>query len=463
MRPVPALPAAVRRFAGSLRFRLLAGAAVWVTLALALAGLLLADLFRTHVRARFEAELTTHLDQLTAALERGPDGAPLVRIPLSDPRFRRPLSGLYWQVEGGSGEALRSRSLWDRALALPPDQLADGVIHTHRTTGPEGQRLTVRERTVVLPDGVPLRLAVAGDEAELTAAEDGFNRTLALSLLVLAAVLIGAALVQVQVGLSPLTRLGRQLAEIRRGRARRLPGGMPAEVSPLVDDLNAVLDHNEEVVTRARIQAGNLAHALKTSLAVLGNEADGLTPGTAATIGPRIAGQVAVMTRHIDHHMARARAAASSGVPGVATPLPDAVARLVRTLERLYDHRALDIAADVPPDAVFRGDRQDFEEMLGNLLDNACKWAARSVRVTVRRKDPGRLELRVEDDGPGLPADQRRKVLAPGIRLDESVPGSGLGLAIVQDLATLYGGALRLEPAPSGGLLAVLELPAIDR
>nr|WP_247888011.1 sensor histidine kinase [Azospirillum brasilense] len=429
----------------------MAGAAVWIALALALAGLVLSGLFRDHVARRFEAELTNHLDQLAALTELGADGAPVLRQPLSDPRFRRPLSGLYWQVGPGDAPALRSRSLWDEALALPPDEVADGDIHRHSVVGPAGRQLSVLERAVTLPNGTaPLRMAVAQDEAELRAVVADFNRVLWLSLGALALALIAAAVVQVSVGLRPLVRLRAELAAVRAGRKKRFGGDSPREVQPLLDDLNALLDHSEEVVVRARLQAGNLAHALKTNLAVLANEAE----------GEAAARRVAEMRRHIDHHMARARAAAARGLPGVATPVADSAGALARVLEKLQGGGRVTVAVRVPREHVFAGERADLDEMLGNLLDNAMKWAGSRVEVASRLEAGGMLAVVVEDDGPGLPANRRDAVLAPGVRLDESTPGSGLGLAVVRDVARLYGGDLRLGDSPLGGLRVELVLPA---
>ena len=439
------------RLTGSLRFRLLAGAAVWIALALAMAGVVLSGLFHDHVARRFEAELTNHLDQLAALIEVGADGAPLLRQPLSDPRFRRPLSGLYWQVGPGDGPILRSRSLWDEALPLPPDEVPDGDIHRHSLPGPAGRHLSVLERAVTFPNGVaPLRMAVAQDEGELRAVVADFNRVLWLSLGALALVLIAAAVVQVSVGLRPLVRLRAELAAVRAGRRKRFGGDAPREVQPLLADLNALLDHSEEVVGRARLQAGNLAHALKTNLAVLANEAE----------GEAIARQVAVMRRHIDHHMARARAAAARGLPGVATPVADSAGPLARVMEKLQGGGRVTVTVRVPREHVFAGEREDLDEMLGNLLDNACKWATSRVEVSSRLEAGGMLAVAVEDDGPGLPADRRDAVPAPGLRLDESTPGSGLGLAVVRDVARLYGGDLRLGDSPLGGLRVELVLPA---
>ncbi|PGH56734.1 two-component sensor histidine kinase [Azospirillum palustre] len=445
----------------SLRFRLLAGAAVWVALALMLAGWIIADLFQTHVRQRFDAELANHLEQLAAVLETDADGRPALRQPLSDPRFRRPLSGLYWQVGESAAAPLRSRSLWDSVLDLPDDRVENGGLHRHDAAGPANQSLIVLERFVLLPERTePIRIAVAADRAELAGVTRAFNVTLALSLAVLAAALIAAALIQVQIGLRPLSRLRDELTEVRVGGKKRLDGTMPTEIRPLVEDLNALLAHAEEVVGRGRLQAGNLAHALKTNLAVLANEAGALDERNARAVGPAMVRQVELMRRHLDHHMARARAAAARGVPGISTPVADCVAALARVMRKLHAASGVDIAVDVPAGLLFAGEREDLDEMLGNLLDNACKWARGRVGVTCRAEAGGMLSVTLDDDGPGLPGDSREAALEPGVRLDESMPGTGLGLAVVRDVARLYGGDVRLDASPLGGLRAVLRLPA---
>ena len=445
---------------GSLRFRLLAGAAVWIALALLVAGVVLSGLFQDHVRQRFETELANHLEQLAALLDVGADGAPTLRQPLSDPRFRRPLSGLYWQIEA-PGVPLRSRSLWDEELALPPDDIADGALHRHVVPGPSGRRLIALERSISFPGGpAPYRIAVAADEDEVLAASAAFDRVLWLSLGTLAAVLIVAAVFQVQVGLRPLVRLRAALADVRSGRKKRVDVAVPGEVTPLVSDLNGLLEHSEEVVGRARLQAGNLAHALKTNLAVLANEAQSLDPTNVREVGAAMARSMDLMRRHIDHHMARARAAASSGVPGVSTSVLDCAAALGRVMETLNAASDIRVVVRVPAEHRFAGDREDLDEMLGNLMENACKWARRQVLVASREEPDGTLTITVDDDGPGLPAERREAVLAPGVRLDESMPGTGLGLAVVRDVARLYGGDVRLTTAPLGGLRSALSLPS---
>ncbi len=441
--------------ARSLRFRLLAGAAVWVTLALAVAGFGLSELFRAHMQDQVEAELNRDLDQLSANLEADDKGAPTLRLPLSDPRFQRPLSGLYWQIDGPGGTMLRSRSLWD--AVLPPPDGVQMRPHRHAELGPDKQFLYILERNVTLADrDLSFHLAVAIDLADAMAASADFNRVLVLSLAVLAAALIAASVVQVQVGLQPLAALQHELAEVRKGGRRRLTDDGPREVSPLVKDLNALLGRTEEGIARARLEAGNLAHALKTDLAILSNDAGALSGPEARAIRERLA----AIRRTIDRHMARARAAATHGVPGSTAAVADSVGGIVRVLRRLSEEKALAIETEVPADLVFAGDRQDLDEILGNLIDNACKWAHHRVLVSGRAV-AGRLTVVVEDDGPGLADDVRDAVTAPGVRLDESVPGTGLGLAVVKEFAGLYGGRLSLDRSPLGGLRAAVELPAV--
>ena len=446
----------------SLRLRLLAGSLIWILAALTLTGFLLADLFSAHVAARFEAELQTHLDQLTANLEVAPDGAPRLRGELSDPRLSRPYSGLYWQVGDLGGEEaalLRSRSLWDAVLVAPADALADGETHVHRIDGADASRLVMTERMIrpaEQPDRV-LRLIVAADERAMTGPVREFVGLLALALAVLAAGLVAAAVVQVAVGLAPLRRLRRALGAVRDGRTRRLAGDFPQEVQPLVDELNTLLHNDAEVVARARTQAGNLAHAVKTPLAVLANAAAREDSALARLVRE----QVATARRQVDHHLARARAAAAIQIPGLRTPVGAALAGLVRVMQRVHAERGLHI--DVAPVAqvtVFRGEEQDLQEMLGNVLDNACKCASRRVAVHVAVAEAGKITVSIDDDGPGLAPAEREAVFVRGVRADEQTPGSGLGLAIVRDLARLYGGDVSLDASPLGGLRVILSLPA---
>lgn len=456
----------------SLRFRLLAMTVAGVAVAVVLAGFVLSGLFREHVQRQFEAALAQQLDQVTARLAFDAQGQPVIAAQaLSDPRWLKPYSGLYWQVDAmaadGRGRAgvLRSRSLWDTSLALQVDALADGAVHVHEVAGPQGEPLLVLERTVRAEgvDATRWRLIVAADLQATQAATAQFTRVLALSLAALLMLLAAAAWAQVAVGLKPLQTLQRGLQDVQLARATRLQGAFPAEVQPLVDDFNAVLTRNAEVVERARTQAGNLAHALKTPLTILENAARTSAPGDDAALAALVREQVQVARRHIDWHLARSRVAASAHLPGQRTALEPLVAGLVRVMNKVHVGRGVDIAVCLPDAPLFfAGEAQDLQEMLGNLLDNACKWAQSTVRLQAQAPggQPLRLVVSVEDDGPGIGAAQRAQAVERGVRLDETVPGSGLGLAIVRDLASLYGGRLELEPAALGGLRVVLTLPS---
>ncbi|MGV2864065.1 sensor histidine kinase [Achromobacter sp. AGC39] len=453
---------------GSLRLRLLAGTLAWILVSVALAGWGLASLFRQHVTQQFQAELALHLNQLTAAVNLGADGRPVVAPPLSAPRLEQPLSGLYWQVDQlADGErpaaigVARSRSLWDQTLAAPAPSArhaAQAGDQTYETPGPAGRGLTALARTVrpAEEDVAPWRLVVAADRRVLAEPIGRFNHMLAIALGALAAGLTLAAVVQVVVGLRPLARLRRQLAAQHGGNSR-IEGRFPSEIQPLVDDFNNVLAMNADIVQRARTQAGNLAHAVKTPLTILANGAAS-QPNVPASL---VNEQVAMANRQIDHHLARARAAASSGAADGRAPVREATEGIVRVMQRLYAQRDLHIDMNGLPDTLrFRGEAQDLQEMLGNLLDNACKWARSQVRVAAEPADVGRLLMHIDDDGPGIDDEARERIFLRGVRMDEQRPGSGLGLDIVRDLAGTYGGEVRAGRSPLGGLRVSLWLPA---
>ena len=441
----------------SLAFRLVASAAVWCALWLSAGGYALSALFGSTVERSFDARLGVLLEGLVAGSELSTDGELELRLQLGEPRFEQPLSGWYWQI-GESGEVLRrSRSLWDAEL---PVSLAPGQLTAAQdVAGPEGHSLRLLVRAITLPGAdAPLLYAVAGERREIQLDKQNFNRLLSLALGVLFVGVIGAVLVQVRFGLEPLRRMRRALGAIRGGASARLEGDFPAEIEPLATELNALLDHNEALVERARTHVGNLAHGLKTPLSVLTNEARRSRGPLAELVGR----QVALMRRQVDHHLARARAIATGSILGARTEVLPVLRDLESTLGRIYADKALAIDVACPPDLAFRGARQDLEEMLGNLLDNACKWAAGSVKVRAEAAAEQVLQIAIEDDGPGLPAARRADVLERGRRLDEQVPGTGLGLAIVADLAQLYGGRLVLDAAAGGGLRALLTLPAAE-
>ena len=458
-----------RHWVHSLRFRLLAATLVALALALLLSGWFLSSLFKEHVMRQFEATLTQQLDQLTAQLDFDAQGQPVIdAAALSDPRWQTPFSGLYWQVDRISPDqqtragVLRSRSLWDTQLTLAADVLDDGNLHIHHGSGPQDARVMMIERTVRSADSPDARwrLAVAADSLPTLTAIQGFNHTLMLSLVALALLLALAALAQVVVGLAPLRKMQTALQAVRDGQHARLEGAFPQEMQPLIDDFNSVLDRNAEVVARARTQAGNLAHALKTPLTVMGQAAAQSAKQASLELPQLVREQVAIARRHIDWHLARARVAASNRLPGQRTPVAPVIAGLLRVMQRVHAAQALRFTADDAPSTLaFAGEEQDLQEMLGNLLENAGQWARQTVHIGTRRSGD-QLDIWVDDDGPGIAQAQRETALTRGGRLDERMPGSGLGLAIVADLVALYGGNIALEGSPLGGLRARLSLPA---
>ena len=458
---------------GSLRIRLLAGTLFWIAASILVAGWGLNNLFRQHVANQFFAELTTHLDQLTAQLALDEQGHPQRTLTLSDPRLSRPYSGYYWQIDlldatsasAAAAGQLRSRSLWDHVLIVPPDTPGDGEIHQHRVIGPEGSMLGMVERSVQIAsaDGKTrtFRLIAAANEALMSEPIARFSSTLWLALGVLAAGLIVAALVQVLIGLAPLRRVRIALGKVRDGQTQQLEGTFPAEIMPLIEEFNTVLAQNAEVVERARTHAGNLAHSLKTPLSVLANAAGSQDAGS-NELARLVIDQVDIARRQVDYHLARAKVAATSRTPGARTALRPVIDGLARAMRRIHVERNIALTiAPLPESLSFRGEAQDLQEILGTLLDNACKWAAGRVELSAQRHG-ALLTISIDDDGSGLPVGQRETVIGRGIRADEQVAGSGLGLAIVDDLARLYGGHLELADSPLGGLRAVLTLPAVE-
>lgn len=445
------------RRARSLANRVILSAGAWLALGLIAGGLMLSYLFRDAVERSFDARLDMLMDNLIGAANEGSEGMVSLYRSMMDPRFDRPYSGWYWQI-GAKGEApFRSRSLWDQEL---PSDFSKNFPREHyfHLEGPEGQHLRAITRDVRLPgvDHVH-RFIIAGDTSEVENDIAAFNTRLVWWLLSLGILLLATMAIQVRFGLRPLKRIGVALAAIRNGASSRLEGDFPQEIMPLVTETNALLDHNAAVVERAQKHVGNLAHALKTPLTVVANEA-------AAGDGPLaevVRRQADVMRRHIDHHLVRARAAGRGSVIGSRAEVLPAVRDLMRAMERIYAdrHLSFEVVVDGSAALAFKGDRQDLDEILGNVLDNAGKWAARRVVVTIAAAD-GRVAITIDDDGPGIPAKDRDMVFARGERMDESVPGSGLGLGIVRDLTALCGGSVALDTSPLGGLRVKIDLPS---
>jgi signal transduction histidine kinase len=422
------------------------------------------------VQESLDDQLRFDLDGLLAAAEvDGPDHVTL-QGRFADPRFERVFSGWYWQIDPETPQAAHlqpetSRSLWDQTI-VPQDLVAtDNSTQWGYGQGPDGQKLRVLVRSIALPgteEGIQeegrFRFLVASSLNETEADVLRFNRTLFISLGLFSLGLLAAIAIQVRVGLQPLRGVSEALARIREGRARRLEGEFPTEIAPLASELNSLIAHSSEVVGRARAHVANLAHFLKTPLTVLANEAAASPP---SPLSETVSRQVTSMRRQVDHYLARARAAGALDVLGSRTDIAASLGDLSRVLPRMHSEKRISIDLDVTPGLAFRGEREDFEEMAGNLLDNACKWARGRIAVKASALDGGRFQLAIEDDGPGLPPEQLSQGIERGKRLDESVPGTGLGLAIVRDISKLYGGTLTLAKASLGGLKVCLELPRI--
>ena len=463
----PKIKIALRR--NSLAARLITAAAGLIVLGLVAGGFLLSGVFRDTAEDSFDAKLVFYLDGLIAAASPATASTGLaLDAQFADPRFQRIYSGWYWQIvpdnagKPGVADTQVSRSLWDKTVVITSSRELHGLIWGYGA-GPEDQRLRVLQRHIdfpILKNGKTQSMhgymfLAAGDLSEVDNDVNDFNGTLIWSFTILGAGLILAIFIQVRIGLRPLRRVSDALARIGDGNARRLEGKFPAEIEPLANELNSLIDHSAEVVSRARTHVSNLAHFLKTPLTVLSSEA-------AAQTGPladSVLRQVDVMRRQVDHYLVRARAAGALDVIGSRTPVKPVLDNLARTLKRIHAERPLSIAVDCPSTLVFRGDKQDLEEMAGNLIDNACKWAKSRVQVIVARGLGNTLEVVVGDDGPGLSPEDRARVGERGERLDENVPGTGLGLAITRDIAKLYGGSLSLGAAGLGGLETRLILP----
>lgn len=450
----------------SLAFRLVAGAALWSSIALLAGGILLSSIFRQSVERSFDARLEVLLGSLIATTDVDDHGEITRTRDLNESRFDFAYSGWYWQIAPMAERlATRSRSLFDQSIDLTQAKDATQDFAGTRffdAPGPDGQSLRVIERRVQLPGyDVRVSFAVAGDKGEMEDDIRSFNGTVFFAMAALGFGILVALLIQVRFGLRPLERVRHALTQIRSGKATKLDGSFPTEIAPLADEINSLLEGNREVLERARTHVGNLAHALKTPLSVLTNEAR-THPGE---FGDHVGRAAVNMREQIDHHLARARMAASANVFGAHTPVAHALARLGRALERIYAEGGIKITINCPDDLGFRGEAQDLEEMAGNLLDNACKWASsRVVLNATRLAEPRRgrpaFSITVEDDGPGVPEESRKAALKRGGRLDESKPGSGLGLSIVTEIAELYGGELTLVDSSMGGLRAELTLPA---
>lgn len=446
----------------SLRLRLMAYAAGIMAATLIVSGFGLTALFTRNLERRVGQELDTHVAQIAGSLRFSPEGTVSLAREPADPRFNQVFGGLYWQVrDTETGTLLRSRSLWDTELDLPDDPLTPGVVHVHDIAGPRGSMLLVHEQAIVADAGASdhrLRLSVAIDRRELDELRAGFARDIAPALIIAGLVLLLGFAVQIRAGLKPMDSIRAAIADIRAGREKRLDEAVPSEVAPLVDEVNTLLDHQDAAMLRARDRAADLAHGLKTPLTALAADARKLRAMGVDEIADDIDELAGRMRAHVERELARARLRHGAATRAVA--LAPAAQAIVRALQRTPGGAEKEIGTEIAPDLTARIEPDDFNEILGNLAENALRHAAGRVRISARHGG-GEVLLVVEDDGPGVDEKSRAEILRRGRRFDESSRGgAGLGLAIVGDILAETGGRLELGRSDLGGLSATVVLKA---
>jgi signal transduction histidine kinase len=450
----------------SLAFRVVAFSTIWAVVALVVISTVIVALYRQSSERGFQSLLSAHLFNLIGSVGISDDGRLTGAPDLGDLRFSRPGSGWYWAVEPVGGDGTGTLSSLSMTEPVPPLPIAQvpfdaSFQRVYRTTGPRGEQLEVIESEFVLDaQNRAARFRVMGNRTELEAEISDFEWRLYGFLAAFGLGMVAINAVVILFGLRPLRRVSEALSQVREGTAQRLGGRFPAEIEPLANETNALIENNRRIVERSRTQVGNLAHSLKTPLAVMLNEARAL----GGDQGRLMEGQAAAMQQQLEHYLQRARVAAQRHSVVYRTPVRPVLERMVRVMAKI-GHGLSVTLGPTPEDLLFAGEREDLEEMVGNVMDNAVKWGRSAVRVSARTvsrpgEQPG-LEIVIEDDGPGIPADKAREALKRGRRLDESKPGTGLGLAIVADLVAEYDGAISLEAAERGGLRVVLRLPAV--
>lgn len=440
---------------GSLRLRFLLAVMLWVALGVGGIWFTATRVFERHIEAMYHEELEVHVRELARLTEIDGEGRPRLARPLSDPRYEVPLSGFYWEVTVPGQPALRSQSMTRGELDRSVAHAAD-VVHSLEG-GPTGPAITygLFERG---PRGEPIHIVIATDQSELDEDIDAFTGELTAWLGGLAALLLATGIVIIGFGLRPLGRLGAAITRLRHGDAEELEGRYPAEIAPLVSDLNAYVRQNTAIVRRARVQAGNLAHSLRTPLAILTDEAEQLAQQEGgAEASAVLLDQAEVMRQQIDYQLARARSGAGAGVPGSKANLPDLALPILKAMQRLHPEKRFALAADSTP-ATVAVDPVNLAELLSILLDNAGKWARGSVCLRVTRGEDGRTTIRVTDDGPGMTGEQINRACEVGTRFDPAMAGSGLGLAMARDLCADMGAALELR-SDRAGFTASIRIP----
>lgn len=450
------------RVTESLKGRLILAATAWIAFGMIAAWLVLSAVFTRHVTAQFYDELYVHLDELQRLATLDGEGAAL-RQNLSDPRYDVAQSGFYWEIQKGGKVLARSASMQGAPLRTPPDQRSDVGVHTHVMNGPTGAMVVAERLLWRNPDDKPVQFIIGTDERHLDNVIGGFNATLSWSLLGLGLSMVMAAGLLILLAMRPLEALRVSLSAVRSGSSKSLTGRFPAEVQPLVDDLNALIASTTDFIQRARTQAGNIAHGLKTPLAILADEAHRISDQGNTRSAATILDQCRKLQTHIDYQTTRARAVATRLSLGASADVRPAVAEIVAAMTRLHRERSITFTNEVPDTLAVACDRQDLHEILANLVDNASTHSKSRVRVRAKLTAVGKaVEIAVEDDGPGLPPEAYEVVFNIGERWDTQKSGSGLGLAIARDLARLYDGDIRLAPSELGGLAAFVTLPVAE-
>ena len=443
------------RRGGSLTRRMIVVAGVWISLLLLIGGFALDRVLSRGIVQNFDQQLEYVLNAMIGASEIGPEGEVRFTRPPADQRFLEPYSGAYFQISGAGQETFPSRSLWDRRLRAD-QQHNDVELHKRDSFEFEGEPLRILERDVILPGSdIRWRFQVAQSREAIDGQLRELRTTLARSFAALGAGLLVLAALQAFYGLWPLRRVRREVAAIRGGAKTRIAEDFPREVEPLVDEINELLAHSEAQAEEARRHAGNLAHALKTPLTVITNAAT----ARSADLNDTVIREAGVMRRQVDHHLARARAIGRRASAQARATVWDSVQAVERAVSTLYPDVTIDIVGD--KGAQVRVERQDLDEMLGNLVENAAKYGDGRVFVTVDSPSDGKVAIQIEDDGPGIAQSARDELFIRGKRLDTTgKPGTGLGLAIVRDVAEIYGGSVALDESEDlGGLLVTLALP----
>ncbi|AEH89795.1 MULTISPECIES: ATP-binding protein [Mesorhizobium] len=466
LKPIARTPLALRLWPRSLTFRVIAFSTVWAILTLVVIFTLITTLYRQASERGFDSLLSAHLFNLIGSIGISDTGALTGAPDLGDLRFSEPNSGWYWSVEPASEGVHGDLHSSSMTRTIPSPSVAEVPFNasfqrSYSAEGIDGEQLEVFESEFVLDaKNRAARFRVMGNQSELEQEIGTFQRRLLTYLGLFGIGMIAINAIAILLGLQPLRRVRNALAMVREGTAQRLDGRFPAEIEPLANETNALIENNKRIVERSRTQVGNLAHSLKTPLAVLLNEGRAL----GGPKGQLIAEQAASMQKQVDHYLQRARVAAQRDSVVYRTPVAPLAQRMVRVLQKLNPQTSLSLTLPAS-EIVFAGEREDLEELLGNLLENAMKWARSAVSVSVAPlvgKDDHLFEISIDDDGPGIPEDRARDALKRGRRLDETKPGTGLGLAIVADLVNEYGGVLALERSGMGGLKAVVRLRSLQ-